>query len=177
MEDQCPHFNTLPWLFVHSIWVSKRSVRNSAGPTIRLGVKALDQGDQIGSLAVAIVPFNIRVGLNRVRLALAIRVDKLDAHKVTIRKRMSISDGQWVFQNRLDRPPNIDDLITSLEELGAVLRKMVGDTVLGRFIGLVDVHTLDRSPLGRGRGPHIFGCTANSMVENEDTRSASSIVL
>lgn len=177
MENQCPDFNTLPWRLIHSIWVNKRRVRNSAGPTIRLGVKALDQGDQIWRLAVAIVPFNIRVGLNCVCLALAIRVDQLDTDEVAIRKRMSISDGQWVFQNRLDRPPNIDDLVPSFEELRGVLWKMVTDTVLGCLIGLVDVHTLNRSPLGCGLSPHILGCTANGMVEDEDTRSASSMVL
>jgi hypothetical protein len=61
---------------------------------------------------------------------------------------MCVSDCEGIFQNRLDRSPDVDDLVSPFQEFGCLVREVVGDSVLGCGVGLIDVYALDRSAEG-----------------------------
>ena len=64
----------------------------------------------------------VRVRSDCVGLALAGRVDELNSDEIRVWDRMSVSNSQRVFQDRLDGSPDVDDLIASLEQFVGFLR-------------------------------------------------------
>lgn len=62
---------------------------------------------------------------------------------------MGICDSEWVFEYSSNRAPDIDDLVSTFGKLGSIFWQVIGNTVLGGLVGLVDVYTLDR-PTGFG---------------------------
>lgn len=145
MEDQRPHFNTLSISLMFRLGVNKGSMGHTASPSIKLRIKALDKRDQVWSLGIAVIPLDVRIRSHVVRLALAVGIDKLNRHKVTIGYRVRIRDSQRVLQDGLDRTPDVDDLVSALEELGRIVGEVIGDSALGCFVGLVYVHSLHGS--------------------------------
>lgn len=167
MENQRSHFNTLSSGFILSFRVNKSSMRHAPSSPINLRIKTFDKRHQIRSLSIAVIPLDIRIGLNTVCLALPVRVYKTDGHKVAIRNRVRIRHSQWIFQNRLDRTPDVDDLVSALEKLGCFVWQMVGDSVLGGSVGLIDVHALYGSAQADTDGSVGWG-SADCVVEDED---------
>lgn len=49
----------------------------------------------------------IRIWLDRKRLALAIRIDQLDRNEVSVRHRMSVGNGEWIFEDGFDGTPDL----------------------------------------------------------------------
>lgn len=119
------------------------------------------------------------VMLDSVRFAPSIRIDQLRDNKAVVAYAVCLSDGERIASHRLDRAPDVDDLHTSLNQLIGLVRKVMRYSRQGRFVGLVDVHTLDR-PAARcigtaARGRVLGGLTSNRVVENKDSRCASAV--
>jgi hypothetical protein len=154
--------------------INKSSMRHPPCSPINLRIKALDKRHQVRRLPIPVVPLDICIRLNGVRLALTVRVDQLSGHKVTIRDRVRISHSQRVLQDWFDRTPDVNDLVPAFQELGCVVGEVVGDSVLGCFVGLVDVHALHgAADLRADRA--VWWCAADGVVEDEDSRGASAI--
>jgi hypothetical protein len=89
---------------------------------------------------------------------------------------MRVRDGKGVFEDRLDGPPDVDDLVAGFEELVCFRGKVVWDAVLGGGVGLVDVHAVHgAAEAGGGSSAGVFGGAADGVVEDEDTRCASAV--
>jgi hypothetical protein len=127
VEDQAADFNGLPCSLILSIRVGESSVRHSAGTAIELAVIALDQGNFLRLLSVAEVPFVLGIGLNGQCLALAVGIDQTDGHQVCLWYTVSIGDSERVLENLLDGTPDIDNLVSCLQQLVGDLRQMVRD--------------------------------------------------
>ena len=56
---------------------------------------------------------------------------------------MRFRDGERVFQDLFYRSPDVDDLITGLQEGVGILGKVVRDAAFGGRVGLVDVYAGD----------------------------------
>lgn len=174
MENQCSHFNTLSSRFILRFWVNKGSVRHTTGSSINLRIKAFNKSHQIRSLAIAVIPLNIRIWLDAICLTLAVRVNESDRYKVTIRDGVCICHGQWVLQDGLDWTPDVDDLVSALKELGCLIGEMVGDSALRRGVGLIDVYALDRSAK-LGTDGSVGLATADGVIEDEDAGGSRAV--
>jgi hypothetical protein len=49
----------------------------------------------------------LRIRLDRVRLPVPIGVDESGGHEVRVRHRVGVGNGERVFEDRLDRPPDL----------------------------------------------------------------------
>jgi hypothetical protein len=76
------------------------------------------------------------------RLTLTIRVDQADSYQVLVLHSARFRDRQRISLHGLDRPPDVDDLHTALQELVRLFWKMVRDAGERRFIGLVNVYAI-----------------------------------
>lgn len=173
MENQCADLNALPPILSLSLRIHKRGVWHTTRPPIRLRIEAFNQSHQFRRLSIPVIPFDIRIRLDGERLALAIRIDELHPDEVTLRYRVRISHSQRIFEDRLDRAPDINDLVSSFQELWGFVGEVVANAFLGCFVGLINVHALD----GTARlvpGPFVLCCATNSMVEYKDSGAASS---
>lgn len=121
-------------------------MRNTPSASIRLGIKAFNQCHNVRRLPVAKVPLVRLVGFDRVRLALAVRVDQFGRDQVTVWYGMGICDGERVLVNRLDGTPHVDDLVSTLEQGGRLVGQVVSYAVGGCVVALVNMHTLNRAP-------------------------------
>ncbi len=89
---------------------------------------------------------------------------------------MGGSDGERVFADGFYGPPEVDDLVASLEEGRGFVWEVVGDAAGGCGVGLVDVDALDGAAEGHGlggvRGAGFGGwgvaLAADGVVEDED---------
>lgn len=172
MKHQRANLNTLPPILRLSLGIHKRRVRHTARTPINLGIEAFDQCHQVRRLPIPIIPLDTRVRLHSKRFALAVRVDQLHADEVTIRHGMRIGHGQRIFEDRLDGPPDVDDLVSSFQELWGFVGEVVGNAVLRCRVGLINMDALDWTA-GLGLGSLVLGCAADSMVEYEDARATS----
>lgn len=120
MENQSSHLNTLPRSLIDSLRVRKRRMRHTPRPTINLRIKALNQRHQIRSLRISVIPLNIRIGLDGIRLAFPVRVDELDGYKIAIWDGVRVCYRQRISEDCLDGTPDIDDLVSAFEELWGV---------------------------------------------------------
>jgi hypothetical protein len=167
MKHQSPNLNTLPRRKPYlGLGIHKRGMRHPPRTTIRLRIKALDQRDQIGGLAVAIIPSVLRVGSHGTRLPRAVGVDQRHGDEVRVGDGVGVCDREGVLVDRLDGSPDVDDLVATLEQgfgfVGQVVRHAAG----GCGVGLVDVHALDGpAELGCGSAG-VRGVTADGVVEN-----------
>jgi hypothetical protein len=113
------------------------------------------------------------------RLTLTIRIDQTDSHQVLVLHSVRFCDRQRISLHGLDRPPDVDDLHTALQELVRLFWKMVWDAGERRFIGLVNVYAVhwpaktDCSSSLRKIG--IGSRATNSVVKDEDSGCPSSI--
>lgn len=107
--------------------IAESSMRDSPGTAVELGVKALDERDLVGLLAVQEVPFVILVWEHSVCLAVAGRVDERHADEVGVRDRVGVRDGEWILEDRFDWSPDVDDLVAGLEETIGFVGEMVWD--------------------------------------------------
>lgn len=167
MKNQRANLNTLPPRLTLRLRIHKRRMRHTPSPPIRLRIKTFNQRHQIRSLSIAIIPLDIRIRLHTISLTRPVRVNESDGNQIAVRDGMCVSNGQGIFENCLDRSPDVDDLVSPFQEFGCLVRKMVGDAVLGCRIGLIDVYALYGSAEGICRGA-VFRGTANSVVEDED---------
>lgn len=87
---------------------------------------------------------------------------------------MRICHSQWILQDGFNRTPDVDNLVSALEKLGCLGWEMVGDSVLGCGIGLIDVHALDRSAETDAGGSVELG-SSDGMVEDEDAGCARAV--
>lgn len=106
-------------------------------------VEALDQDDLFWRLVTEVVPAVPRVVLDAECRALAVTVDVPGGDEVNVRfDRTPISNSERVMSDGvLDRPPDIDDTDTGLEETLGLIRKMVVHTLLSGDVRLVDMYT------------------------------------
>jgi hypothetical protein len=125
VENQGADLDTLPREMALGLRVHKCSMGDTPSAAIRLGIKALDESHNVGRLAVPEIPLVLRIGLDRIRLSLTIRVDQLGAKKIAIRDRMSIRDSQWTFINGFNWTPNVDDLVSALQEIVSFVGKVI----------------------------------------------------
>ena len=107
IEYKRPNLNTLPARLILLIRVREGGMRHSLRTPVIQRVEALDQCHFLGSLAVLEVPAMVRIGLDAVGLASAIRVDQCGSYKIGIRDRVCICDSKRVFVDRADGPPNL----------------------------------------------------------------------
>lgn len=138
---------------------------------VRLGIIAFDQCHLIGPLPVQIVPLVLLVRSDRKRFPDSIRVDELHGQKVAVRDRIGVGDAQRIFEDGLDGPPDVDDLMSAFEQLVGFLREVVYYALRSCFIGLINMHALDRAAGGLCSGAvfaFVVGLTADCVVEDED---------
>lgn len=57
---------------------------HTTSSSVNLGIKTLDQSHQVRSLAIAVIPLDVRIWLDAICLTLTVRVDEPDGDKVTI---------------------------------------------------------------------------------------------
>ena len=117
-------------------------------------------------------------------LATAIWIDQSDGHEVGVGHRVRFRDGQGVPKDLSDWAPYVDDLVSGLQESVCLLWQMVRDALTGSRIGLVDMHAVHRTTEGNWRGivarrqvgSLVLSTTADRVVEDEDTRGASTAI-
>lgn len=107
-----------------------------------------------------------------VRFTLAIGIDQIDGDEVGVWDTVCICDSQRIFQNLLDGTPNIDNLVSSGEELVGDLRKMKRHSGFGSSVRLVDVNARHRATKRLSCRPDVFLRPANRVVEDEDARGS-----
>ena len=142
MKHKRSNLNTLPIIPINMTRILKRSMRYPPRPTIKLTIKALDQGHLIRPLPILEVPPMLLIWPDSVRLALTVGIDELDSHQVAVWDRVCVCDRERVTEDPLDGAPDVDDLVAGIEELGLVW-EVVSDAVLGCFVGLINVYSLD----------------------------------
>lgn len=145
MEHQRPNLNAFPWLPVLSSRIHKGRMRHPPSPSVRLGIKTLDQCDLIRSLAIQKVPPMLLIRPNSKSLPHSIRVYELHRHQVAVRYCPGVCNTEWIFEDGFDGPPDVDNLIAALEELIGFFGEVVAYAVDSSFIGLVNVDALHRT--------------------------------
>lgn len=150
-------------------------MRHPSRPPIRLGVKTLDQSHQLRRLPIPEEPLDPWIRLDRVRLSLTIRIDQLHRHEVAVWHGVRVRHGEGIFQDGLDRTPDVDDLVSALQKLWRFVWEMEGDPVLGCLVGLVDVDALDGAAKGIAALGCVLGGSTDGMVEDEDSRRAGAV--
>ena len=143
IKHQAPNLDRLPLRCVLGTRrVQECGVWGQPGLAI-VCVEALDQDDLFWCLVTKVVPAVLRVVLDAERRALAVTVDVPSGDEVNIRfDRTPISDSERVMSDGvLDRPPDIDDTDTGLEETLGLIRKMVMHTLLSGDVCLIDMYT------------------------------------
>lgn len=125
MENQSADLNTLSCGMPLRIRVHERSMGYTPGAAILLGIEALDESHHVRCLAISKIPLVSRIGLDRVRLALAIRIYQLGANKIAIGDGMSVCDGQGTLIDRLNGTPDVDYLVSAIQKLVSFVRKVV----------------------------------------------------
>jgi hypothetical protein len=89
---------------------------------------------------------------------------------------MRIGDCQGIFQYSLDRAPDVDDLVSALEELGCVFWEMEGDSAFSCGVGLINVDALDWTSKF-GTSSVVIRCSTDGVVEDEDSRGTSAMTV
>ena len=127
IEHQSSHLNALTRRLVllrrigegsmrHLFHISPQSLRSTTRSTyppssaIFQRVKALNQHDLIRRLTIIVIPFVRLVRLNRICLALPIRIDQWCANEVTVWNRMCVGNCQRVLEDLLDWTPDLRPL-------------------------------------------------------------------
>ncbi len=77
------------------------------------------------------------------RLASAVGIDEFDGHELIVEDGVRGSDAEGVFENGLDRPPDVDDLESAFEQRVDFLWEVERHAVGRSGVGLVDVDALD----------------------------------
>lgn len=89
---------------------------------------------------------------------------------------MCVCDGQWVLQDRLYRPPDVYNLVSTFKQFLGFVGQMVRDAVLGGWVGLVYVDSLHgAAQLGGSWVSGVEGGAPDCVVEDEDFGCAGSI--
>ena len=166
MKHQSPNLNTLPPTLPLRLRIHKRRMRHPPRTPINLRIKTLNQRNQLRRLRIAIIPLNPRVRLNSIRLALAVRVDELDADEVALRNRVCVGHGERVFQDCFYGSPYVYYLVSALKQLWGFAGQVVADPVLGCGVGLVDVYALDWA--AELICAFVVARAADCVVEDED---------
>jgi hypothetical protein len=89
--------------------------------------------------------------------------------------RLGVSTGVISVEGEERWWTHIDDLEAFLEKLVGFIWEVVLHSILGRFIGLVDVDSLAWATEGGRPIASILGGTANRVVKDEDSISSSSV--
>jgi hypothetical protein len=82
-------------------------MRNPPRATIIDRIIALDKQRLIRPLRILKVPSMIRIRLDSVRLALAVRIDQRSGNKVAVRHGMGVRKGERISEDGLDGTPNL----------------------------------------------------------------------
>lgn len=105
-------------------------------------------------------------------LAGAVRVDEGHGQEVRFRHRGGVRDGEGVLKDRLDGPPDVDDLVAAFEGEGRFIGgEVVVDALGAGGVGLVDVDALDGAAEGGAAAGWVGGCwlgAADGVVEDQD---------
>ena len=156
--------------------IAERRVGDSSSAAIELGIKAFDKSHLIGPLAVKEVPLVFWVGADGVSLAIAVGVYEGNGDEVRVWDRVCVGDGEWVLENLLNRPPDVDDLVARLKQSVSLIWQMVRDTRLGRRVALINMDSIDGptqiNSLVRVSAL-ILVDTADGVVEDENPRCTS----
>ena len=86
-------------------------MRHPPRPAIELRIKALDQHDLLRNLAISVVPLVLPVRADRIRFSATVGVDERHGDEVGVWDRKGVGDGEGVFVDGLDGPPDVDDLV------------------------------------------------------------------
>lgn len=179
MKYQSPNLNALSRPLTHKLVIHKRTVRHPSRAPIRLAIKALNQQHLSRRLLKQIMPLVIRARLHRVCLSLTVRIDQLDGHQLVVRDGVRFCDAQGVFEDCLDGPPDVDDLVAAFEQRFSFIGQVVGHARAAGGVGLVDVDALDGAAEGDGLGgvgfASILRLAADGVVEDEDARCAGAV--
>jgi hypothetical protein len=103
-----------------------------------------------------------------------IRIHQRYRHQILLLHTKRVSNCQRVAQDRLDRPPDVNNLEAGAEEGGREVGEVVWDAGCGGGVGLVDMNAGDGAAEGggwggsRGRGWGAPDC----VVEYEDAGGA-----
>jgi hypothetical protein len=87
---------------------------------------------------------------HRIGLSFAIGVYELDRNQLLIKDGICLCDTERVFEDWLDGPPDVYDLVASAKQSGSFGWEVVLDTLRACGIGLVNVDTLDWAAQGYG---------------------------
>lgn len=79
----------------------------SGEPPFLSRIKTLDERDLVRPLRILEIPSVVWVRFDRVRLALASRVDQPHADQVRVRNRVAVGDGEGVLIDCLDWAPDL----------------------------------------------------------------------
>jgi hypothetical protein len=115
-----------------------------------------------------------RIIVDRIRLASPIRVDQFYHHQVLVINTTRLRYGKRITLHGLDGAPHINDLYTTLKKLFRLIGKMVPHARQRRRIRLVNMNTLNRAAHSEFSLRCTGRCTANSVIEDENTGCASS---
>ena len=117
MKHQRPNLDTFPSFLPLIFFIDKRAMRHPSRPPISLTIKTLNQHDLTRCLPKQIMPLvapgPLLTGPHSIRLACPVRINQFDRHEFVIRDGMGGRDTERVFEDRLDGPPDVDDLKTS----------------------------------------------------------------
>lgn len=127
MENKHPDLDTMSWVSVGHLRVSKSGMWDPPSTPVSLPVVTFDKHDLFWSLLILVIPAVVLVGQDRTRLSHPARMDQLDWQDVLIRHRVGVADCQWVLVDGLDRAPHVDDLETRLQQAGSVLAQVARD--------------------------------------------------
>jgi len=125
VENQSPNLNTLSCFLILIFLVHKRTMRYSPRSTIRLRIEALDEDNLLRSLRVQVIPFVSWSWPDCISLALTIRVDEFDRNEFIVLYSVRGSNTKRIFEDGLDRTPDIDNLVTTFEKRIGFFGKMV----------------------------------------------------
>ena len=150
MKHQSPKLNAFSPFRVFELIIYKRAVWHPPRSAISLRVKTFDEQHLPGSLLVQIIPPVRRIRSHRIGLSFAVGIYELDGNQLLIEDGRCLGDGKRVFEDGLDGPPDVYDLVASAKQGGGFGWEVVLDTLGACSVGLVDVDTLNWAAQGYG---------------------------
>lgn len=150
-------------------------------------IEALNQQHLIGPLLILIKPLMPRIRQNRPR-EIAIqrrrltRVDDLRLDEVGLGDGMRGGDGEWVFVDCRDGPPEVDNLpaLCASEDCVGESGEVLSEDEFRARVGLVDVHAVEGPLFGgvaHAEGVPVCGAAADEVSEDVCRGAAGSGLL
>ena len=139
----------------------------------RLAIETLEKETLIASHAAQIVPFLSWVVLDASRLScVSVRVPMLDGHHIIGFQSGGggKSEGEGLDGAFIQRSPDVDDTIPTLQELIGFVGMVMPHALRYRLLRLIDVSELHGGAVGVGSG------AANGVIKEVDSVAAGDVV-